>query len=873
MTLGQEAPDGVALRSKVEAGVDKRDDFGDRELARLVRHMRAIDDYRQSFDRLQASWDTLTLLGQLSGGATEMAGTRSAFADLTSDLLGHLAIATRDKVVSDLRTKAQNAIDVLVRNLFERTADIGFLAADTDIREFLEARERPAEERSRIERRFRDYVAKYSVYSDIVLVDGAGVVQARLGDHPAGEISHPIVSEALGSGGAYVEYYGPAGFVSDGDELLYAWRVEGTGGRRLGVLVLVFRLDDEMAGIFRKLLPDTDWTVLGCVTSAGKIVAGSCPLQLPSGLQVALAGLEGKAPVLRLGGRRYLAVACQASPYQGYGGPGWLGIGLVPLEAAFDWEDGESGSAIDEELLATVTSCSALFPPALQAMSRQAAAIQSNLNRAVWNGSIRQVGSDQANAEFSKILLWEISDTGRKTQAACDASVRELHRTVVAAMLDKCRSRAALAIDVMDRNLYERANDCRWWALNATFARALTSPSPELARLCSQTLAQINALYTVYTNLLLFDAKGRVVAVSQPDQAHWVGKTLTQEWVGRTLQLRSDQNYVVSAFEASPLYGEAETLIYSAAVHDKSARAVGGIAIVFDATPQFSAILKDCLPCDDLGQPLPGAFALLLGRDGRVISSTDDAFAVGQPSALAAEMANVLRHGDAAAISNIGGRNLGIGAAFSKGYREYKRSDGHEPDVMAICAVPLGEAGAAARPRERQVSSNAQLSPRRLQGASFEVATFHIGRHWLGLDAAQVVEAVDVTGLKPSARQARDGLLAGYKLHQGEPVPVLRLDRMLRLDAQGGDGSQIVIVRVEGRIFGLMVDSLGPIPAIAESDVQPLREMGSRIEVPARGIVASDTVAGAERGMLLLLDAGRLGVRLESEARLLQAAE
>jgi hypothetical protein len=51
----------------------------DPSLAGIIRHMHAIDDYRQVFDRLQASWDTLTLLGQLSGNATEMSGTRSAF--------------------------------------------------------------------------------------------------------------------------------------------------------------------------------------------------------------------------------------------------------------------------------------------------------------------------------------------------------------------------------------------------------------------------------------------------------------------------------------------------------------------------------------------------------------------------------------------------------------------------------------------------------------------------------------------------------------------------------------------------------------------------------------------------------------------------
>ncbi|SIQ05856.1 chemotaxis protein CheW [Bosea sp. TND4EK4] len=849
----------------------------ERRLAQLIRHMRSVDDYRQTFDRLQASWDTLTLLGQLSGGATEMEGTRTAFSRLTTELLGHLAVATRDKVVAELRTKAQNAIDLLVRNLFERTADIGFLAADTDIREFLEQGTEDGAARARIEARFRDYVAKYSVYADIVLVDGAGTVKARLTEHPSGQILHPVIGEALNSAGAYVEHYGPADFVSETNELLYAWRVEGQAGRPLGVLVLVFRLADEMAGIFRKLLPEADWTVLGCVTPEGRVVAGSCPLQMPRGLRVATADLRGRAPILRLGGRRYLAVACRPAPYQGYAGPGWLGLGLVPLEAAFDAEDGPAAE-MDEQVLGAVTSRSELFPPALKTVSRQAAAIQSNLNRAVWNGSIRQAGSAHANAAFSKILLWEISDAGRKTQEACDASIRELHRTVVAAMLGKCRSRAALAIDVMDRNLYERANDCRWWALNATFARALASPSREMAQLCGKTLATINALYTVYTNLILFDAQGMVVAVSQPDQSGWIGVTLKEEWVARTLALRSGQHYVVSGFEPSPLYGEAATLIYAAAVQDEAGRAIGGIAIVFDATPQFAAILNDCLPADDSGQPLPGGFALLVGRDGRVLSSTEPGFAVGAASPFAIDPAALARDGDMATIRRIGGRFFAIGAAFSKGYREYRTSDGHQPDAMAICAVPLGEAAAAAQPRVMRgggAAGHAQPALRRPEGAvTFEAATFDIGRHWLGVGAGQVVEAVDFADLKPSARRAPDGLLAGYKLHEGEPVPVLRLDRMLGFEAGEAEERQIVIVKAAGRTFGLVVDALGPIPEIAENEIQPLREMGGRFDVPARGLVASDSVAGGARGMLLLLDAERLGVRLETEARaLVHAAE
>src|SRR5690606_38607793 len=92
----------------------------DDSLADIIGHMRSVESYREALGRLQASWDTLTLLGQLSGSAAEMSGTREAFEKLSGQLLNHLGLETRKKVLADLRTKAQNGIDILVRNLFER---------------------------------------------------------------------------------------------------------------------------------------------------------------------------------------------------------------------------------------------------------------------------------------------------------------------------------------------------------------------------------------------------------------------------------------------------------------------------------------------------------------------------------------------------------------------------------------------------------------------------------------------------------------------------------------------------------------------------------------------------------------------------------
>jgi hypothetical protein len=165
------------------------------DLARVVRHMPEVETYRESLQTLQAVWDNLTVLGQMSGTGTEITGMRAAFAQLTGTLLNSLATESRRKVAEDLSARAQVSIDILVRNLFERTADIGFWPPTATC---VRMRRRPAggardeEEHRRIVDRFREYVAKYSVYADILLLDRCGKVLCQLDEtHPVAHSADP----------------------------------------------------------------------------------------------------------------------------------------------------------------------------------------------------------------------------------------------------------------------------------------------------------------------------------------------------------------------------------------------------------------------------------------------------------------------------------------------------------------------------------------------------------------------------------------------------------------------------------------------------------------------------------------------------------
>lgn len=108
-------------------------------LTYLADFMSGLQADRKRLETIQTAYDNLTLLGQLLCAGTDIAGMREDFNRLAGVLVEQLAREHHKKATLSLGSGARVAIDVLTRNLFERTADIGFLAMDGDIGAFAEA--------------------------------------------------------------------------------------------------------------------------------------------------------------------------------------------------------------------------------------------------------------------------------------------------------------------------------------------------------------------------------------------------------------------------------------------------------------------------------------------------------------------------------------------------------------------------------------------------------------------------------------------------------------------------------------------------------------------------------------------------------------
>lgn len=846
-------------------------------LASMVRHMNPVEEYRETLQALQASWDNLALLGQLSGTSTTMRGTRQGFQALTTSLLNQLAEETLKKTVQDMHAKAQIAIDILVRNLFERTADIGFLATDEDIRHYLGQCQQLGSNihhektlralRAALQARFAEYVAKYSVYADIILLNPEGQVLARLDEHCSVAHSHdPLIAEALSTAAAYVEVFRQVDLLPQpGPALIYAYRVENATGEPCGVLCLVFRFENEMARIFRNLQGDEDWSVCLLLEPGGRVVASSDGFHVPAGASVPpVTGRDYR--IVRFGAHEYLAVSRVSNGYQGYQGPGWLGHVMLPLHHAFNKAAGTGLEGLDAQALAAVQHSPSLFGPTLRAIPAQAEHIQRNLNRAVWNGNVRQSTRKRGmNSGFSKVLLWEISNTGHRTKTVFESSIANLHETVVSALLQECRMLAALAIDIMDRNLYERANDCRWWALTSLFREVLSAGqdiSPAQSAQIGSILRTINGLYTVYAHLLVFDANGRIIAVSQETAADWVGRPLGERWVRDVLALPDSQGYAVSPFAPTSYYGNQPTYIYGAAIRavDDPQRVVGGVGIVFDASPQFTAMLRDALPHDAAGKVPEGCFGVFVDASLRVIACSDDSFRPGDalgldPALLAAAQDN---H---SSLVRLGEHYYALGYRESSGYREYKGPDDpYRNPVTALVFIRLCPAHMAqTRPEPPRLAVRSDSDS---ENETLEIATFCVGQAWFGLRATDIIEAQD---LGPLTRVPGAGPeFLGYTPYEGLPIPIYDIRELAGAQAAPeGVVQQLIILRKgQHSHFGFVVDQLGDIPEVAPQRLAAVPGMLAGGTVLGDALL--DTGDPGNDQLLLVLNVERIADRLSS---------
>ncbi len=839
----------------------------------FIKYMDSVENYREDLSSLSASWDNLTVMGQLGHSNIDMESTKKSFGNLTEELLNHLAEETLKKTVREMTAKAQIAVDVVIRNLFERTADIGFLATDDDIRYFLQNTiskydSSYKKNMSHLKQRFEEYVKKYSVYFDIVLMDTQGNILINLVDDTnLKQSKDDVINRVLNTSDDYVETYKYHDFTPQYEKtLVYSYKVTQTNDNdsdSIGVLSLCFKFTDEMKGIFNDLINKETQECISILDNQGKVIASSDKYHIPLGANLELV-TNNMYKVVSFGGRYYLCKTCTTNGYQGFNGLGWYGHIMVPIEHAFIHIE-DNSIEIKEAVLQAILQYGDGFSDDLKQIPIQANEIQHNLNRAVWNGNISQTKDESVDKNFSRLLLGEVSKTGDKTKEIFNSSIINLTKTMI---LNDTVSIASLMIDIMDRNLYERANDCRWWALTSEFRNILDNNilTQEHKEKLSNILAYINELYTVYTNLFIYDKNGVIVAVSQPSQSSLVGKNLSNIWVEKTLNINDSSKYCVSSFEQTELYNNKHTYIYNSSIQslESSNKIVGGIGIVFNSELEFYQMINESLPRYVNGEIKNGVFGVYASSDKRVISSSSEKYTVGSILDLDDKFFD-LRNGEShSEIITLNGKFYAVGVKCSQGYREYKSSvDDYINDVYSFFFSYISEADIPINDTKHLIENKQNTILDDCEDCA-EIATFYIGKKYLGVYGKDVIEAVSIKDLESSIVLDDKHYFKGTIVHKKNAISVLDIQSFIKEDIQS-EYKDIVIINYAGgansHYVGLLVNSLDDIVDVEADKIKPIENHlisgGALIE----SIVVTDN-SYSNDNLLTLLNIEKLGDEL-----------
>ena len=225
-------------------------------------------------------------------------------------------------------------------------------------------------------------------------------------------------------------------------------------------------------------------------------------------------------------------------------------------------------------------------------------------------------------------------------------------------------------IDLVDRNLYERSCDVRWWATDGSVVAALASPTEENRRFASQRLGVILNAYTVYFDLVLCDLTGKVVANGRPAQHAVTGMMQDQApWFQAAMKTRSGDEFGFQAVHRSPLVNHQRSLVYSCGVRaggESQGALLGVLGIVFNWDALGQAIL-DRMPLS--AHEKQRAIACFVDAEGNVLAD----FPAGS---LRDTFDNALFHGlrqgqKGYGVHHFGGREYCAGFAMSPGFETY----------------------------------------------------------------------------------------------------------------------------------------------------------------------------------------------------------
>jgi hypothetical protein len=151
-------------------------------------------------------------------------------------------------------------------------------------------------------------------------------------------------------------------------------------------------------------------------------------------------------------------------------------------------------------------------------------------------------------------------------------------------------------IEIIDRNLYERSCDVRWWATDSAVVAACSDQTPDTLAFASQRLGIILDSYTVYLDLVVCDLNGKVLAHGRQEQFPGLRGTSMagQAWFRDGLATEDGTMFAVADVYAAPELGSRMVATYATAIRERGetkGRPIGVLGIMFDWSTQAQTVV------------------------------------------------------------------------------------------------------------------------------------------------------------------------------------------------------------------------------------------------------------------------------------------
>lgn len=225
--------------------------------------------------------------------------------------------------------------------------------------------------------------------------------------------------------------------------------------------------------------------------------------------------------------------------------------------------------------------------------------------------------STQVNT-ITKSLRSEITARVDHLTSAGSEMVQEMHGRRLADL-------ALNMIEIIDRNLYERSCDVRWWATDSAMVNCVENPTDEAREHASYRLGVILESYTVYLDLWVVDLKGEVIATGRPSRYPGAkgARVSDTAWFRQALATRNGGEFTVDDVSHNRQLDGRTVATYATAIR-RGGRAdgevIGVLGIFFDWEPQAKAVVEG-VRLDDAERAYTRC--LLVDARHRVIAASD----------------------------------------------------------------------------------------------------------------------------------------------------------------------------------------------------------------------------------------------------------